>query len=81
LKKGKISIFNFEDNIDIPKTREEFDVNEDRNLLEIAKITNSLIITSDINFKDQAILAKRPVIYLDPDTVSNVKVLHETRIP
>lgn len=80
-RQGKILIYNFEDNIEIPKTREDFDVNEDRNLLEIAQITNSIIITSDINFKDQAILAKRPVLYLDPDTVSNVKVLHETRIP
>lgn len=80
-RQGTISIYNFEDNFEIPKTREDYEVNEDRDLLEIAKITNSIIITSDINFKDQAILAQRPVIYLDPETVSNVKVLHDTRVP
>jgi hypothetical protein len=80
-KKGLISLYSYEDNMPIPDSREKFDVEENNTLLEIATITNSIFITSDINCKDQALLHRRPVIFLDHETTKNTKILHELRTP
>jgi hypothetical protein len=79
--KDLIDIYNFNDNMEIPKSREEFNRTEDNTLIEISIMTNSIFLTSDINCKDKALLKNRPTIFLDHDTTKSIKILHETRLP
>jgi len=80
-KWGKVKVKTFKDGFDIPASREEFNIDEDPILLDIADITNSIFITADINCKDQATLRNRPVIFIDHETTKNTKILHELRTP
>jgi len=50
-------------------------------ILEIAHLTNSVMVTCDENFKDRALLANRPTIYIHPDLLSQVKIIEEVRTP
>lgn len=58
---------------------EEFGKEEDDFILDQAKLTNSILITSDDNLKRKAILSKRPVILLPQKIVSNLKHLEGIR--
>lgn len=78
---NKISILSYKDNIEIPSTRVEFDRTEDQSLLEIAKFTNSILLTSDNNLKDMTILQKRPIIFLSSDAIDKIKILEAVRRP
>ena len=78
-KQGLVSIKPFKDDREIPASRVEFNIEEDPTLIEIADITNSIFITADINCKDQALLRKRPVIFIDDATTRSTKMLHELR--
>lgn len=80
-KKGLIKIKHFNDGFDIPASRDEFGIDEDTTLLDIADITNSVFITCDVNCRDQATLRNRPVIFIDHDTTRNTKILHKLRTP
>lgn len=76
----QITIFNCMDNIEIP-SKEDFDLLEDDKILEIANLTNSILLTGDMNLKDKAILGKRPTIYIHPEDAKNIKITHEIRKP
>jgi len=78
---GKISILNYKDGLPIPSTKEQFEDEEDDKILEIAHLTNSVMVTCDENFKDKALLANRPTIYIHPDLLSQVKIIEEVRTP
>ncbi len=52
---------------------------EDNIILEIANLTNSILLTGDMNLKDKAFLDKRPTIYIHPKDAKKIKQIHETR--
>lgn len=78
---NKVSILNYNDGFPMPLTREHFESEEDDKILEIAHLTNSVMVTCDGNFKDKALLANRPTIYINPDLLNQVKVIEEVRTP
>jgi predicted PilT family ATPase len=78
---NKVSILNYNDGFPMPLTREQFESEEDDKILEIAHLTNSVMVTCDGNFKDKALLANRPTIYINPDLLNQVKVIEEVRTP
>ncbi len=78
-KDAKIIIFNCTDGVKYP-TKEEFDQKEDDKILEVANLTNSILLTGDRNLKDKAILKKRPTIYIHPKNAEQIKHIHETQI-
>ena len=45
---------------------EEFDAKEDQIILNISKLTNSILFTTDNVMKERAMLQKRPTIYMHP---------------
>lgn len=77
-KENKITIFSCVDNKKIP-SKEDFDRMEDNIILEIANLTNSILLTGDMNLKDKAFLDKRPTIYIHPKDAKKIKQIHETR--
>jgi rRNA-processing protein FCF1 len=78
---GKITIINCKDGHKIPRTKEEMDATEDDTILEIAKLTNSILFTSDDIMKDKALIKKRPTIYLHPEEASKIKIITKVRSP
>jgi len=54
---------------------EDFEKKEDDFILEQAKLTNSILLTADKNLSQKATLQQRPVVYLDPKIVSQLKSL------
>ncbi len=76
---SKIIIFNCADGVEYP-TKEEFDQKEDDRILDVANLTNSILLTGDMNLKDKAILKKRPTIYILPKNAGQIKYIHETQI-
>lgn len=78
---GKISIFFCKDGEKIPSTHEEFDLKEDQIILNIAKLTNSILFTTDNVMKERAMLQKRPTIYMHPQYSKHLKMVTELRNP
>ena len=78
---NRISILNYNDGFPVPSSREQFESEEDDKILEIAHLTNSVMITCDGNFKDKALLANRPTIYIQPDMLEQIKIIEEVRTP
>ena len=77
---GKISIFVCKDGEQIP-TPAEFDLKEDQIILNIAKLTNSILFTTDNVMKERAMLQKRPTIYMHPQYAKHLKMVTELRNP
>jgi predicted PilT family ATPase len=77
---GKISIFMCKDGEQIP-TREEFDAKEDQIILNIAKLTNSILFTTDNVMKERAMLQKRPTIYMHPQYSKHLAMVADVRNP
>jgi len=78
---NKVSILNYKDGFELPVSREQFEIEEDDKILEIAHLTNSVMITCDRNFKDKALLANRPTIYIPADILEKIKIIEEIRTP
>ena len=78
---NRISILNYNDGFPILPSREQFESEEDDKILEIAHLTNSVMITCDGNFKDKALLANRPTIYIQRDMLEQIKIIEEVRAP
>jgi len=76
-----ISIFNFDDRFKIPNSIQELEKEEDDMILNITRLTNSVIFTGDITLKSKAVLSKRPVIYIPPEIFGKLKVFEEVRLP
>jgi rRNA-processing protein FCF1 len=77
---GKISIFMCKDGEQIP-SREEFDAKEDQIILNIAKLTNSILFTTDNVMKERAMLQKRPTIYMHPQYSKHLAMVADVRNP
>ncbi len=54
---------------------ENFEQREDDFILEQAKLTNSILLTADKNLSQKATLQQRPVVYLEPRIISQLKAL------
>lgn len=59
----------------LPETRKDLIDKEDKFILEIAVMTNSILFTSDKALKDEATSIKQPVIYLPPRFQKGIKEL------
>jgi len=77
---GKISLINCKDGHPIPPA-EELGAVEDDVILEIAKLTNSILFTQDLTMKDKAMIKKRPTIYLHPEESGKIKTIAQVRSP
>jgi rRNA-processing protein FCF1 len=78
---GKISLFICKDGEQIPLTPEEFDEKEDQIILNIAKLTNSILFTTDNVMKERAMLQKRPTIYMHPKYSKHLTIVADVRNP
>ncbi len=54
---------------------------EDKVILELAQLTNSVLLTSDKLLKERAVLQDRPTVYVSPDDYGKLKVIEKVRIP
>lgn len=54
---------------------------EDKIILAIAQLTNSVLITADQVLKDRAIMAQRPTIFIPARVFGKIKVIEELRNP
>jgi len=77
---GKISLINCKDGNSIPPPGELGTV-EDDIILEIAKLTNSILFTQDVTMKSKAMIKKRPTIFLHPEEAGKVKIITQVRSP
>jgi rRNA-processing protein FCF1 len=57
------------------------DTVEDDVILEIAKLTNSILFTQDLTMKDKAMIKKRPTIFLHPEEAGKIKTIAQVRSP
>jgi len=74
---NKIDITLYEDGYKIPKSQEEFESIEDNIILEIAKVTNSVLFTGDENLKIKSTLNNRPTIFIHPKHSNTIKSISE----
>jgi hypothetical protein len=54
---------------------------EDRVILGLAHLTNSVLMTSDKIMKERAVVQERPTVYISPDDFGKIKMIHEARTP
>jgi len=54
---------------------------EDKVILKIANLTNSVLVTGDQVLKDRAILENRPTIYIPAKIFGELKIIEEVRNP
>jgi rRNA-processing protein FCF1 len=52
---------------------------EDKVILGLAHLTNSVLITSDKIMKERAVAQERPTVYINPDDFGKIKMIQETR--
>lgn len=71
-KEGKIKTFNCKYGKSLPP-KEELEIEEDNFILDLAKLTNSILFTSDGSMTRKARLRKMPVIYIDPKFQKDIK--------
>lgn len=71
--KRKIDILYCNYEIPILKTKKELIEQEDDLILEIAIITNSILLTSDKGLRDKATSVKQPIIYFPAVFQKNIK--------
>lgn len=74
---NKIGLNFYIDGFDLPESKEIFESTEDNIILEIAKITNSVLFTGDENLKIKSTLNNRPTIYIDPQHADIIKSISE----
>lgn len=79
-REGKIFIINCKDGHPIPPPA-QLDAVEDDIILEIAKLTNSILFTQDVTMKDKAMIKKRPTIFLHPEEAGKIKIITQVRSP
>lgn len=78
---GKLKITSYKDGARSPTTKEEFQAEEDNRILEIAHLTNSILVTSDKNQRDKALIGGRPTIYLPGEVLGKLRIVEEVRTP
>lgn len=52
---------------------------EDKVILGLAHLTNSVLITSDRIMKERAVVQERPTVYISPDDFGKIKMIQEVR--
>jgi len=78
-QEGRIRIYNLSG---VPVKIDSSNIqDEDGVILGLAQLTNSILITSDGNFKDRAVLQKRPTVYISPELFGKLKTIKEVRNP
>ncbi len=79
--KQKITIFSSREGIEIPPSKKEFQQEEDNIILEIANLTNSILLTADETLKEKAVLNDRPTIFIHPRESKKLKIIDDVRNP
>lgn len=77
---GKLKIINYKDGVRPPTSKEEFQA-EDNRILEIAHLTNAILVTSDKNQRDKALIGSRPTIYIPGEILGKLRIIEEVRNP
>jgi hypothetical protein len=54
---------------------------EDKKILALSQLTNSILVTADQVLKDRALMDKRPTVYLPAEAFGQIKMLDEVRNP
>jgi len=54
---------------------------EDKMILELAQLTNSILLTSDQILKDRSVMQERPTVYIPPEVFGKIKMIQEVRNP
>lgn len=76
---GKIKIMNYKDGLRLPNSKEDFQKEEDNAIINISDMTNAVLITSDENVKNKAILANRPTVFIPARFLGELKILEDVR--
>lgn len=79
-KKELIKIVRIEDNIikfEITNLGKE----EDKIILTLAQLTNSVLLTGDQVLRTRALIKKRPTIYIPAEVFAKIKIIEEIRNP
>lgn len=77
---GKIEIIGLKSDL-VNLEKMDLDRDEDKIILTIAHLTNSVLITADQVLKDRAIMEERPTIFVPPRVFGKIKVIEEVRNP
>jgi rRNA-processing protein FCF1 len=77
----RLKIINYKDGIGPPPNREQFQAEEDNRILDIAHLTNSILVTCDRNLRDKALVGNRPVVYVPGEILGKLKIIEEVRNP
>jgi rRNA-processing protein FCF1 len=78
-KSGKIkmnSLTGFPVKVDSSTLQEE-----DKVILGLAHLTNSVLVTSDKVLRDRAVMQERPTVYVSPDDFGKIKMIQQVRKP
>jgi len=54
---------------------------EDKVILGLAQLTNSVLVTSDKNMRDRALIQERPTVYISASDFGRLKMIREVRGP
>jgi len=75
-ERGLISINTFSN---LPISIEHTSGDEDKIILDFARFTNSILLTSDEVFKERALMVGHPTIFILPDDFGKLKMIEEVR--
>ena len=78
---GRLKIINYRDGVKLPSSKEEFQAEEDNRILEIAHLTNAILVTSDKNLRTKALMGSRPTIYVPGEVLGKLRIVEEVRTP
>jgi rRNA-processing protein FCF1 len=78
---GALKVINYKDGLKMPTTKEEFQAEEDNRILEIAHLTNAILVTSDKNLKDKALIGSRPTIHIPGEILGKLRIVEQVRTP
>lgn len=54
---------------------------EDKIILDLAQLTNSVLLTGDRVLRDRALVVKRPTIFILPEVFRKIKIIEDVRNP
>lgn len=75
-RKGICRIVGLKNNVINLDTRDE-----DKIILDLAQLTNSVLLTGDLVLRDRALVVKRPTIFIPPKVFGKIKIIEEVRNP
>jgi len=78
---GLITIMNIENEIIKIHKTSDLSKEEDKIILQLAQITNAVLITGDELLRTRALMKERPTIYISPEIFGKIKIIESVRNP